>query len=128
MRQIADVLRQETAGVPVIAFPRGVGAHFERDALHGSFAGINIDTTVSSQWAVDHIQRRAAVQGHLSNQTLVEGGEKMQQEVEAMLKALGRGPYIFNLAHGVLPQTPPEHVTELLRLVRGPRWKRVPAP
>jgi len=125
MRRIAETLAQESSGAPVIAFPRGVGENFELYALDRSFAAISVDTSVSSEWARDHIQKRMAVQGHLDNQTLLEGGERMQREVEIMTKALGRGPWIFNLAHGVLPQTPPEHVTELLRLIRGPRWGKV---
>ncbi|MGE0154481.1 MAG: uroporphyrinogen decarboxylase [Reyranellaceae bacterium] len=125
MRRIAEVLAHETSGVPVIAFPRGVGQNLELYALDRSFAAISVDDTVSSEWARDHVQKRMAVQGHLSNQTLLEGGERLQREVEAMTRTLGRGPYIFNLAHGVLPQTPPEHVTELIRLIRGPRWGKV---
>jgi uroporphyrinogen decarboxylase len=124
MRRIAETLAHETSGAPVIAFPRGVGEHLELYALDRSFAAISVDNSVTSEWARDHVQKRMVVQGHLSNETLVEGGERMQREVEAMLKVLGRGPYIFNLAHGVLPQTPPEHVSELLRLIRGPRWVR----
>jgi uroporphyrinogen decarboxylase len=125
MLRIADILRRENSGAPVIAFPRGVGEHFELYTREGSFAAISIDNTVTSEWARDHLQRRTALQGHLSNLTLVEGGEKMQREVAEMTRTLGRGPYIFNLAHGVLPQTPPEHVAELVQLIRGPRWKRV---
>jgi uroporphyrinogen decarboxylase len=124
MRRIAEALGEEVPGVPVIAFPRGVGEQFERYAVDRAFAAVSIDNTVTSQWASEHVQKRSAVQGHLSNLTLVEGGEKMQREVEAMTKVLGKGPYIFNLAHGVLPHTPPENVAELVQLIRGPRWKR----
>jgi len=121
MRRIAEAVLQHKPGVPVIAFPRGVGQHLELYTQDRGFAGISIDTSVTSEWAATHLQKKAAVQGHLCNLTLIEGGQRMRDEVAAILKALGKGPFIFNLAHGVLPQTPPEHVAELVRLVRGQR-------
>ncbi|MGE0660007.1 MAG: uroporphyrinogen decarboxylase [Reyranellaceae bacterium] len=121
MRRIADAVHERHPGVPVIAFPRGVGEHLTLYAEGMSFAGISVDESVSAEWAAEHLQRKTAVQGNLSNETLVEGGARMRREIEAIQKALGRGPFIFNLAHGVLPHTPPEHVAELVRLVRGQR-------
>lgn len=121
MHRIADAVLQHKPGVPVIAFPRGVGQRLELYTQDRGFAGISIDTSVTSEWAATHLQKKAAVQGHLCNLTLIEGGQRMRDEVAAILKALGKGPFIFNLAHGVLPQTPPEHVAELVRLVRGQR-------
>ncbi len=121
MQRIAGAVQQSNPGTPLIAFPRGVGEHVELYARERHFAGLSIDTTVSSQWAVENLQKKTAIQGHLDNRLLLEGGERMYREIDAMVRTLSRGPYIFNLAHGVLPQTPPEHVEELVRAVRGQR-------
>ena len=118
MRRIADAIHEHRPGVPVIAFPRGVGRHFAHYAEGSAFAGISIDTSVSSSWAAANLQNRVAVQGHLDNQTLLAGGDRLRGETESILRALTGGPFIFNLAHGVLPQTPPEHVAELVAIVR----------
>ncbi len=60
------------------------------------------------------------MQGNLDPVALLVGGSVMEQEVRAIRDALGRGPFIFNLGHGVLPQTPPEHVAALAQLLAAP--------
>ena len=121
MRRIADAILQDHPNVPVIAFPRDVGQHLKLYAENRDFAGLSIDNSVDSAWAAANLQPKVALQGNLSNETLLAGGDRMRFEVEAILQTFGNGPFIFNLAHGVLPQTPPEHVAELVRLVRGQR-------
>jgi uroporphyrinogen decarboxylase len=60
-----------------------------------------------------------AVQGNLDPLALVAGGTAMANEVTAILRAVQGRPFIFNLGHGIVPQTPPEHVANLLELVRA---------
>ena len=62
---------------------------------------------------------RMAVQGNLDPLALVAGGAAMEAEVQAILQATRGRPFIFNLGHGIVPQTPPDHVAALLELVRG---------
>jgi len=50
---------------------------------------------------------------------LVAGGDALTMEVDRILEALSGGPFIFNLGHGIVPQTPPEHVAALVARVRG---------
>jgi len=69
-------------------------------------------------WAASTLQGRVAVQGNLDPVLLLAGGETMRSRVARILAALGSGPFVFNLGHGVLPPTPPEHVAELVALVR----------
>jgi uroporphyrinogen decarboxylase len=59
------------------------------------------------------------VQGNLDNEILVTGGEELDRDVVKILKALGKGPFIFNLGHGVMQQTPPEHVGRVADLILG---------
>jgi uroporphyrinogen decarboxylase len=69
-------------------------------------------------WAREELQTRVAVQGNLDPQTLIAGGTRLDDEVRRILAALGQGPFIFNLGHGILPETPLENVARLVRIVR----------
>jgi uroporphyrinogen decarboxylase len=116
---IIERLKARHPGVPVILFPRGAGANYRAIGKAIEVAGIGLDTTVPLAWARSNLQRRCAVQGNLEPQLLVIGGKPMARDVQRIRRALGSAPFIFNLGHGVLPSTPPEHVAELVRLVRG---------
>jgi uroporphyrinogen decarboxylase len=76
---------------------------------------------VPLDWARDELQPKVTVQGNLDPQLLVAGGEAMTARVGDILEALSGGPFIFNLGHGIVPETPPEHVGRLVELVRG--WR-----
>ena len=118
-RRIATELRQRHSSVPLILFPRGAGV------LAAEFAGIGdcvgLDTTADPAWAAGAVQGQAAVQGNLDPMLLAIGGEAMERAARDILSALRRGPHVFNLGHGVLPMTPPEHVVALRRLVQEAR-------
>lgn len=106
-------------GVPMILFPRNVDrAVLEAFAEDGRAAALSLATKVDAAWARQHLQPRVAVQGNLDPLVLVEGGAALDLAVERLRLELGAGPWICNLGHGVLPQTPPEHVARLVRLVR----------
>ena len=65
------------------------------------------------------LQADRPVQGNLDPMALVAGGHALRAETDRILDALSAGPFIFNLGHGIVPQTPPEHVAELVARVRG---------
>jgi uroporphyrinogen decarboxylase len=103
----------------MILFPRSVDrAVLEAFAEDGRAAALSLATGVEAAWARQHLQPRLAVQGNLDPLVLVEGGGALEREVERLRLELGEGPWICNLGHGVLPQTPPEHVGRLVELVR----------
>jgi uroporphyrinogen decarboxylase len=60
-----------------------------------------------------------ALQGNLDPLALVAGGAALEAEARSILAAMRGRPYIFNLGHGIVPQTPPEHVTQLMRILRS---------
>ena len=105
-------------GVPVIGFPRGAGALLPDYAAETGVSAIGIDTAVPARWAAA-LQGEVAVQGNLDPHALVAGGAALEAETDAILAALGGGRLIFNLGHGILPQTPPEHVAALIARVQG---------
>ena len=59
-----------------------------------------------------------AIQGNLDPLCLVMGGQKMKDEINKIIDCFADRPHIFNLGHGVVPQTPPEHVQELVDFIR----------
>lgn len=105
--------------IPVIAFPRGAGLLYPRFAETVGADAIGLDTAVPVEWARDTLQRRFCVQGNLDPLALAAGGDALRKEAGRILAALSDGPFVFNLGHGILPHTPPEHVAELVALVKG---------
>jgi uroporphyrinogen decarboxylase len=118
-REIVRRLSVAVPQVPVIVFPRGAGVLYEAYASESGAAGLGLDTTVPPDWARDNLQGKVALQGNLDPLLLVSGGEELCRGAERILEALSGGPFIFNLGHGILPQTPPENVAALLDLVRA---------
>jgi uroporphyrinogen decarboxylase len=125
LRPTAEIVRRVKAKhpeIPIVVFPRGIGASYARYAAECGCDGLSLDTGVAADWAASALQRTMAVQGNLDPLALVSGGSAMREEATGILERLAGGPFVFNLGHGILPQTPPEHVTALCELVHG--WKR----
>ncbi len=120
-RSIVSELHRRHPDVPVIGFPRGAGAGYAEFARSSGVDAVAIDTSVPPAWAARVLQPLVPVQGNLDPAALVAGGEGLATEVRAITRALSRGAHIFNLGHGVLPATPPEHVGELAELLRSGR-------
>ena len=117
-RRIVEAVKTRYPGVPIIGFPRGAGLLYEAYALESGVDAVSLDPAVPLVWARDRLQTRMPVQGNLDPMLLVVGGEAMEQAVRRIREELGRGPLVFNLGHGILPETPPEHVAALVELVR----------
>ncbi len=116
---ITDAIHRERPGVPVIGFPKGAGVLYEAFARETKVDGLGLDASVPLAWARDVLQPLCTLQGNLDPQLLVAGGPAMADAVKRILDTLGHGPFIFNLGHGIVPQTPPDHVAELIALVRA---------
>ncbi len=118
---LGEIVRRLKAAhpeVPVILFPRAAGEVYRDFARESGADGLSLDSGVRLQWAREELQTRVAVQGNLDPRTLVAGGTRLDDEVRRILSAFGQGPFIFNLGHGILPETPPENVARLVRIVR----------
>ncbi|MEV5708961.1 uroporphyrinogen decarboxylase [Actinoallomurus sp. NPDC052274] len=124
---IIAALKDKHPEVPVIAFPRGAGLGYDGFAEATGADCIGLDTTVPLEWAAQRLQRDLGrcVQGNLDPQLLAAGGPTLQAETDRILRALSGGPFVFNLGHGIVKTTPPEHVAALVEQVRA--WT-TPAP
>ena len=106
---------------PIIAFPRAVGPATLMYRRPDAFAALSIDTGIGAHWAAQELQPHICLQGNLDPLMLVAGGVALEREATRILDKLGHGSFVFNLGHGVVPQTPPEHVAQLVEIVRN--WK-----
>jgi uroporphyrinogen decarboxylase len=117
--QIVSAVRARHPNVPIIGFPRGVGEKIRRYAAATGVQGVGCSTDMGvEQMAELAHSARVVVQGNLDPLALVAGGEQMERQVDELLTGLAGVPHIFNLGHGIRPETPPEHVGRLVELVR----------
>lgn len=118
LRKIAGRLKERFPDVPVIVFPKGVGGGILDFAECAEFDAVSLDSSMGPRLGRS-VQARKAIQGNLDPYLLAAGGATMDAEIAGILESFGGGPHIFNLGHGIIPSTPPEHVAELVSRVRG---------
>jgi uroporphyrinogen decarboxylase len=116
--RIVSALKARHPTVPIIGFPRLAGV-MTRSYAATNVDGIGVDTGSDIGAVAAMLPAHVAVQGNLDPLALVAGGSAMAAETSAILNAMRGRPFIFNLGHGIVPQTPPEHVAALLELVRA---------
>ena len=116
--RIVDRFKAIHPDVPVIGFPKGAGGKLPAFARETGVDAIGLDETVDPRWAAASLPRDLPIQGNLDPLALIAGGEMLANEVANILSAMEGRPHIFNLGHGILQDTPIEHVEQLLKLVR----------
>ena len=118
-RRIVAKLREKVACARVIGFPRGAGDKIPRYVAETGVNAVSLETAIDRNFARQEIQSRVPVQGNLNPETLRAGGEVLDREIDAVLEAFSPGPFIFNLGHGILPDTPIANVERMLTRVRA---------
>ncbi|MGR3463997.1 uroporphyrinogen decarboxylase [Limimaricola sp.] len=121
MARITAALKARHPGLPVIAFPRGAGARFTDAARAIGADCIAIDDAVSPEWAAEHVQPIACVQGNLASRHMVTGGQDLIDETRRIRDALSGGPHVFNLGHGITPDADPDNVALMIETLRETR-------
>ncbi len=117
--RIVAALHERRPGVPVIGFPKGAGAKLVDYAAGVKPDAIGLDETVDPAWADATLPPGLPVQGNLDPLALVAGGDALAAAVAATRRAFPERPHVFNLGHGILPDTPLSHVEALLAMVRA---------
>jgi uroporphyrinogen decarboxylase len=116
---IVAELNARHPGVPVIGFPRLAGMYAGLYAERTGVDCVGLDTGTDPGRAAASVPLSVAIQGNLDPIALIAGGAALRTETSFILDALRGRPHIFNLGHGILPQTPPEHVAELVEFLRS---------
>ena len=116
--RIVTGVRAQVPGAKIIGFPRGAGAMALPYVEITGVDAIGLDWMFPRSLAHDILQPRVPIQGNVDPLALLAGGAALNREVEDVLKMADR-PLIFNLGHGILPETPIAHVEQMLKRVRG---------
>ncbi|MGK2908906.1 MAG: uroporphyrinogen decarboxylase [Sphingobium sp.] len=117
--RIVAAVKAKRPGVPIIGFPKGAGAKLADYARGTGVDALGLDETVDPHWANAALPKGLPVQGNLDPLALVSGGKGVAEAVANIRAAFPDRPHIFNLGHGILQDTPIDHVEALITLVRG---------
>jgi uroporphyrinogen decarboxylase len=119
VRAMVEKVRAAEPDARIIAFPRGGTSHLHQFAEMPGLRGIGLDTNVDPDWAVASLPASVTLQGNLDPIAILTGGRGLDEAADRILGAFQGRSHIFNLGHGILPETPIAHVEQLLRRVRG---------
>lgn len=117
--RIIAAVKNRYPQIPIIGFPKGAGGKLCAYARETGADAIGIDETVDPVWAARELPHGLPVQGNLDPLALLSGGKELAAAVRSVLDAFAARPHIFNLGHGILQDTPVEHVKALIGLVKG---------
>jgi uroporphyrinogen decarboxylase len=117
-KRLIALLRARHPGAKVIGFPRGAGRAIPRYIEGTGVNAVSLESAIDPEFARDHIQSRVPVQGNLDPVILRAGGAALDRAVDDVLATFSGGPFIFNLGHGILPDTPIVNVEKMIRRVR----------
>ncbi|MSP94498.1 MAG: uroporphyrinogen decarboxylase [Alphaproteobacteria bacterium] len=119
-KRIVAAIRKVRPDAKIIGFPRATNqAGYELYAKEVGVDAVSIDTATPLGWAAKTLGPRVAVQGNLDPIALIAGGHALDSAVDRILEATEGVPFIFNLGHGVLPETPLDHMAQMIERVRG---------
>jgi uroporphyrinogen decarboxylase len=117
--KIVDRLRALHPHTPIIGFPKGAGGKLPAYARETGVDALGLDETVDPVWANANLPEGLPVQGNLDPLALIAGGVTLDTAIDRVFAAFPDRPHIFNLGHGILPDTPIDHVEHLIKRVRG---------
>ena len=117
--RLVAALNERHPHVPVIGFPKGAGSKLAAYARDTGISALGLDETVDPLWAARELPDRLPVQGNVDPLALIAGGAELETAVKRVLDAFAGRPHIFNLGHGILPDTPIAHVEQLIGIVKG---------
>ena len=124
-KAIIEKVRAAGVTAPFIGFPRGAGSLLDRYAADVPVECVALDTQGSAALGQRLQAQGKTIQGALDNLLLRAGGRALDARVDALLEQWGNGPYIFNLGHGVLPDTPIAHIAQVVERVTGKPVKAI---
>jgi uroporphyrinogen decarboxylase len=118
-RAIVTALKARHPGVPIIGFPRGAGLMYRTYVSETGIDAIGLDSAVPCDVARKTLQSLVPVQGNLDPMKLAVGGAAMERTARDIVATFKDGPFVFNLGHGVLPETPVANVARLVEILRA---------
>ena len=120
-RRIVEGVREKVPDARIIGFPRGAGALLPSYVDTTGIDAVSIDWAAEPSLIRERVQTKVAVQGNLDPLALIAGGAALDRAIDDVLANYASGRLIFNLGHGILPETPIAHVERMLKRVRDYR-------
>ncbi|TMJ47364.1 MAG: uroporphyrinogen decarboxylase [Alphaproteobacteria bacterium] len=117
-RRIVEGVREKIPHARIIGFPRGAGALLPSYVDTTGVDAVSIDWAAEPSLIRERVQTKVAVQGNLDPLALIAGGAALDRAIDDVLANYASGRLIFNLGHGILPETPIAHVERMLKRVR----------
>jgi uroporphyrinogen decarboxylase len=117
--RIVSALKGRHPEVPIIGFAKGAGGKIAAYARETKVSAVGLDETVDPIWAAQELPQGLPIQGNLDPLALIAGGDELAGAARRILDAFAGRPHIFNLGHGILPDTPVDHVEQLIDVVKG---------
>ncbi len=117
-KKIIDLVRADYPNIPVIGFPRQADKLFTEYTAQLDIQGVGIDYDLDIEWARDNLQPELVVQGNLNPEILLKGGNDLEVQANKILESFSDKPFVFNLGHGIIKETPIEHVEKLCAIIR----------
>lgn len=117
-RRIVEGVRARVPNAPIIGFPRGAAGNLARYAAETGVNALGLDYATPLDFAARHLPLALPVQGNLDPLRLVGGGVQMDERIDRIIGAFADRPHIFNLGHGIVPETPIAHVERLVERVK----------
>ncbi len=118
-KRIISALKARHPDVPIIAFPREAGDRYIGFAKATGADCVALDNSITAEWAAKYVQVDGCVQGNLAPGHMVTGGQALVDDAQAITRALRGGPHIFNLGHGITPDSDPDNVAKMIDAVRS---------
>ena len=119
-KRVVESVRKIIPNAPIIGFPRATTQQgYEAYASQTGVNGVSIDTATPIRWAASALGKKVVIQGNLDPIALIAGGKALDDAVDRILADTVGVPFVFNLGHGVLPETPPDHVGRVVARVRS---------
>lgn len=118
-RRIVEGVRTKVPDAKIIGFPRGAGAQLPGYVEATDVNAVSIDWTAEPAFIRERVQGKVAVQGNLDPLALITGGAALDRAVDNVLANFAQGRFIFNLGHGIQPETPIAHVEQMIKRVRA---------
>ncbi len=118
VKRIVTRVKSARPDARIIGFPKGIGAYYHNYRALTGIDMLGLDWAMPMDFARE-LQKQGPIQGNLDPQRLISGGKSLDNGVDNILKNLSNGPLVFNLGHGITPQTPIAHVEQMLKRIRG---------
>ncbi len=119
--KLVSRVREKYPDVPIIGFPKGCGSSYQEFVAATGVSGVSFDSSVDMEWVAARFGGETVVQGNLDPLAVVGGGDALDDAVDRIMAAMAGKRFVFNLGHGLVPETPPDNVARVVERVRSGR-------